>query len=532
MGVKFTKKEVELKLKKKNLRLIDKTYKGLNSVHTIKCLKCRYKRSVKLSGVLSMDSKCPKCINKMPWTIERLQKLAKLKGLIFIKSKKYENRKSVLKWKCIKCRKYLNKTKDSIEAYKGKYCTECKGTNSYGNIVTKEDVKKLVKKKKGKLKKSFIYENNKSKFEVKCEEGHTFDTTWSHIDSGHWCPKCAAKRIGKALRHTLVWLRKLAKDNDFKLLDKTYKGVDKYHNFKCSNNHIFKTKPNSIQQGYGCKECSRYKQERRLAFVLNEMFSTVFYKTKPKWLNGLELDGYNKKLKVAFEYQGEQHFFKTYHNNHSKVLLNKIKKYDKIKVQKCYNRNIKLIKIKYDMPLETWQNYIIDRCKGFKVKKLSKKVFNNIIRKADRNVRSIYTDIPLDTISAMRKDYISGVTDEKVSKKYNIPLYISIKIRKNLIYIDDSYDKIYIVKSWNKLSLETKSKAVKLLKANKPLTYISKKCSIAMSSVYKIQKECNVFRKDFLNIIKNDFSKGLTVKDALIKYNKSYTTLCRLRKAA
>ena len=37
-------------------------------------------------------------------------------------------------------------------------------------------------------------------------------------------------------------------------------------------------------------------------------FGRPFIKVRPKFLEGLELDGYCEELKMAFEYDGEQHF--------------------------------------------------------------------------------------------------------------------------------------------------------------------------------------------------------------------------------
>lgn len=62
----------------------------------------------------------------------------------------------------------------------------------------------------------------------------------------------------------------------------------------------------------------------------------------------LELDGYNKKYKIAFEYNGEQHYiFPSYWIKDKKKFETQLKN-DKTKIERCKNLNIHLIIIKYN----------------------------------------------------------------------------------------------------------------------------------------------------------------------------------------
>lgn len=73
-----------------------------------------------------------------------------------------------------------------------------------------------------------------------------------------------------------------------------------------------------------------------------------FPKKRPEWLQGLELDGYNKDLKIGFEYNGRQHFEynERFHRgdpeNFEKQKTRDIKKY-----KLCREHGIKLIIIPY-----------------------------------------------------------------------------------------------------------------------------------------------------------------------------------------
>tara|TARA_B100000965_G_C19098931_1_gene543981 strand:- start:74 stop:547 length:474 start_codon:yes stop_codon:yes gene_type:complete len=62
----------------------------------------------------------------------------------------------------------------------------------------------------------------------------------------------------------------------------------------------------------GCKNCSSGFSERRIRVFFEYIFQESFSRFCPGWLineqgRKLELDGYNERLKIAFEYQGPQH---------------------------------------------------------------------------------------------------------------------------------------------------------------------------------------------------------------------------------
>ena len=83
------------------------------------------------------------------------------------------------------------------------------------------------------------------------------------------------------------------------------------------NNKILVTGGNSRF----CKILKKKNKKLNLIFTTKDKLNILninsierwVKKIKPKWLtnsrnNRMELDGYCKKMKIAFEYQGEQHF--------------------------------------------------------------------------------------------------------------------------------------------------------------------------------------------------------------------------------
>jgi hypothetical protein len=65
-----------------------------------------------------------------------------------------------------------------------------------------------------------------------------------------------------------------------------------------------------------------------------------------------ELDGYNKELKLAFEYQGQQHYYYVsyFHKNENSLLKQQIR--DEIKLRLCKQIGIQLIVVPYNVDKE------------------------------------------------------------------------------------------------------------------------------------------------------------------------------------
>jgi len=101
--------------------------------------------------------------------------------------------------------------------------------------------------------------------------------------------------------------------------------------------------------------------ERICRKYFEEIFEQKFPKIRPKWLKSdkypLELDGYCENLKLAFEYQGIQHY-ESGHFNDSKDDLNKRNKIDDLKIEICKNNNISLIQISYQIKPEKMGNLL------------------------------------------------------------------------------------------------------------------------------------------------------------------------------
>jgi hypothetical protein len=83
-----------------------------------------------------------------------------------------------------------------------------------------------------------------------------------------------------------------------------------------------------------------------------------FKKVRPDWIRNpttgrcLELDGYCEELSLAIEYDGIQHYqWPNFIGMTKEVFLKQMER-DRIKAEACAKRNVCLIRIPYNIPIE------------------------------------------------------------------------------------------------------------------------------------------------------------------------------------
>lgn len=209
----------------------------------------------------------------------------------------------------------------------------------------------------------------KTKLEWKCRnESHSswFADYFHVVNSGTWCPQCRNDNL--KLPNGLEKAKKYAKDKGGKCLSKIYINSYSKLEWKCKNkeHNSWFSKYSAIASGVWCPECGANKnvQENRVRNILNYLFKTKFLKSKLKWnINPktkkiLELDGYSKKLGIAFEYQGEHHFKQNVFNK--KNMLDNIQYKDQIKKENCLINNLKLITINYIKNINCFTSFMLE----------------------------------------------------------------------------------------------------------------------------------------------------------------------------
>lgn len=130
---------------------------------------------------------------------------------------------------------------------------------------------------------------------------------------------------------------------------------------KCEDHGYYEQSPANHLRGCGCPRCI-HKTEAKCIKYLENLCNDKLMKKRPKWLERLELDGYNRKLKLAIEYNGEQHhiYVPHYHRNGISDLY-EIQERDRRKKELCQTHNVYLIVVPYF--IDNKEEYIINEYK-------------------------------------------------------------------------------------------------------------------------------------------------------------------------
>lgn len=310
---------------------LSKEYLGSKKKYTWKCSEGHVWEATH-DSVSSKKSWCPYCSNRKIKNIDACQKLAKERKGKFL-STKYINAHTKYTWKCKKGHVW-EATYNRIE--QGDWCPRCNGK------INLRDCFNLAHSKKGKCL-SEKYVNTTTKILWECKYGHQWKSSLSSVKYKNlWCPYCQgfnSKRHPPNINDCI----KLAKSKNGKFLSSNYINSRSKYLWECNKGHQWMATYNSVQQGYWCSKCKASKKQKKLFNIVKNLYPNLEVKFNYKgfdWLRTcpkgtMELDIYVPDLKLAIEYDGEQHFMPVKFGNMSyeeakKAFLNQ-KKRDKIK---------------------------------------------------------------------------------------------------------------------------------------------------------------------------------------------------------
>jgi len=256
-------------------------------------------------------------------------------------------------WKCKCGNEWESRISDVF--LKQAWCPSCgiKNSTKQNRKYLFQDASDYAQQQKGRCitaesipdRSNYIGNVKQDKLEWECKEGHRWKARFFDIKSGHWCPSC----LGKS-KITIQEARKLAIARGGKLLSKRIVNSKSKIWWQCADGHQWRAVLTDIKSGRRwCPVCSSSRGEYICRSILEQMLKIKLPSTFPIWLSyegkRLQLDGYNQEHKIAFEYQGIQHYQHIkWFGNEEKFFKQRIR--DKVKQEICTSNGVVLLTIR------------------------------------------------------------------------------------------------------------------------------------------------------------------------------------------
>lgn len=212
----------------------------------------------------------------------------------------YVNDRTKLLWECAEGHRW-EATPNNVK--RGKWCPTCRGSTPHGIAA----MRKLAVTRKG-VCLSTIYRSARSTLRWCCEHGHEWEASPTNVLRGSWCPHCAG-----CARLPLKRVQAAAQALGGACLSTAYRNNRERLTWECSRGHVWQARADHVLAGHWCPYCQDLTGEDSCRTWLESHFGQPFPKAWPSWLRSkagrkLQLDGYNEGLRLAFEYQGTQHY--------------------------------------------------------------------------------------------------------------------------------------------------------------------------------------------------------------------------------
>lgn len=279
-----------------------------------------------------------------------------------------------------------------------------------------------------------------------------------------------------SMRQDISLYQKIAKQRGGKLLSKKYFRAGDKGYFECKFGHRWRPQFNYIRVGGWCPTCSSGLGERLTRIAFEKIFNRKFIKSYPEWLvteekTNLELDGYNKELKLAFEHQGHQNFNKLKYFFHKKYKGSKAHKrylkHAKLKEKLCAKNKVQLIKIP-EVPgitkINDLKHLIAKSFKNTKNKYIKKRISK--INEIKINYNTAYKFNHIETMSKIAKR-----RGGKIISKYFLGHHTKLKFKCKYNHVFSiNFSHLVYRNQWcaNEKCLE-ETKIINLIKRNPSL---------------------------------------------------------------
>eukprot|EP00927_Polykrikos_kofoidii_P035920 TRINITY_DN30405_c0_g1_i2.p1 TRINITY_DN30405_c0_g1~~TRINITY_DN30405_c0_g1_i2.p1 ORF type:complete len:440 (-),score=28.07 TRINITY_DN30405_c0_g1_i2:91-1410(-) len=275
--------------------------------------------------------------------MEVARALAQSRGGVCL-SERYVNSKTQMLWCCANGHKWYARY-DRVR--QGAWCPLCALKPLRHSI----EFAFAVANSRGGQCLSTKYTNNYEHLEWRCAEGHAWQSTFRSVLRGSWCRRCDVNGRRLGLGH----MRELAASRGGACISDAYVNSHTSLEWECKLGHSWFAPYNNIRRGSWCPQCACGKSERSIRVIFETIFlGRTFTNCWPEFLRGnhgrLQLDGYCDDLKLAFEYQGQQHYrvCEFFHRGSREKFEAQVSR-DALKVTLCQAAEVKLVVVPCDV---------------------------------------------------------------------------------------------------------------------------------------------------------------------------------------
>ena len=272
-------------------------------VDCITPIRCRCQRGHEWSikpGYIKQGRWCRRCAAEQNakisrHTIKKMQKIATSHGGRCL-STEYVRAHSHLEWECSSGH-HWSATPAHVLA--GHWCRRCATLrNAEKARKSIEEMRELAAHHRGKCL-SVSYGSMRSLLLWECEEGHRWRAQGASIKAGHWCKKCAIKKMVSERSYNkslgIEYFQVLATQRGGRCLSKHYESSTGKLTFECAAKHIFSTRAGNVSLGHWCPHCAVQERGAKRRMPIHEVQELAF--SRGGWCLSPAYDDGRQKLR-------------------------------------------------------------------------------------------------------------------------------------------------------------------------------------------------------------------------------------------
>ena len=253
---------------------------------------------------------------------------------------------------------------DSLRLRKSSPCRPC------DDHAFMEKLRSHAQKLGGKLLTQVKLRTTKMYYKWQCGDcREIWDATWDAVQSGSWCPDCGGSKP-RELAEFKAEADEVVFSNGGLLIDveevRSSKGKRNIKvTYQCAWGHTQKKQDfYHLLKGGWCASCRKEGIGELVSrATLEHLTGLPFPKARPDFLRGeykrgLELDGFNNLSRIAFEFQGQQHYERVARYQPKKGDFERQQERDRFKRKKCISEGVRLIEVPYWIALDELDGYL------------------------------------------------------------------------------------------------------------------------------------------------------------------------------